>query len=520
MMKNIDFIVIGSGASGSAFSWKMSKAGAKVVCIEQGDFVSNKSYPKKKKDIEVAALKEWNWNPNIRKNKFDYPIDNSNSPIHPLMYNSVGGSTLHYTAHTPRLRPSDFKVKTLDNISFDWPISYFDLEKFYDENDKIMGCSGISGDPGNPPRSERSFKPVPLGNDGEIIAKAIDRLNWHWWPSDNYVDSRDFKNNWKFYGSHALMDRKSISSTDKNYTSESIKMGAIILTNCRVNKIILDNKNKAKGVSYIKDGKEFKLEGKNIVLASNAIGTPRILMMSSTKDHEDGLGNSSGLLGKNLMFHPYAFIRGQFQGDNKFFYGPNANILMSQQFYETDTNKDFYRGFSLQMVRNNGPAFSALELNWGEDHHKEFKEFFGNSVGFSIIAEDLPEETNCISLNYKDRDSDGLPGVSINYSVSQNSRKILDFGLRKSKDILLEAGANKIFETPLMRYAGWHLMGTAKMGDNPKNSVTNRYGRLHDIENIYVVDGSLFVTSGSVNPTPTIQALALYVAENIIKEGV
>ena len=355
MMKNIDFIVIGSGASGSAFSWKMSKAGAKVVCIEQGDFVSNKSYPKKKKDIEVAALKEWNWNPNIRKNKFDYPIDNSNSPIHPLMYNSVGGSTLHYTAHTPRLRPSDFKVKTLDNISFDWPISYFDLEKFYDENDKIMGCSGISGDPGNPPRSERPFKPVPLGKDGEIIAKAIDRLNWHWWPSDNYVDSRDFKNNWKFYGSHALMDRKSISSTDKNYTNEAVKMGLIILTNCRVNKIILDNKNKAKGVSYIKEGKEFKLEGKNIVLASNAIGTPRILMMSSTKDHEDGLGNSSGLLGKNLMFHPYAFIRGQFQGDNKFFYGPNANILMSQQFYETDTSKDFYRGFSLQMVRNNGP---------------------------------------------------------------------------------------------------------------------------------------------------------------------
>ena len=156
-----------------------------------------------------------------------------------------------------------------------------------------------------------------------------------------------------------------------------------------------------KNGKLIKDGKEFELKGDNVVLASNAIGTPRILLMSSTVNHENGLGNSSGLLGKNLMFHPYAFIRGQFEGDNKFFYGPNANILMSQQFYETDTRRDFYRGFTLQMVRNNGPAFSSIELDWGEDHHNEFKDFFGNSIGFSIIAEDLPETTNFVSLDKK-----------------------------------------------------------------------------------------------------------------------
>ena len=94
-------------------------------------------------------------------------------------------------------------------------------------------------------------------------------------------------------------------------------------------------------------------------------------------------------------------IRDRFEGDNKFFYGPNANILMSQQFYETDTRRDFYRGFTLQMVRNNGPAFSSIELDWGENHHNEFKDFFGNSIGFSIIAEDLPETTNFVSLDKK-----------------------------------------------------------------------------------------------------------------------
>ncbi len=169
------------------------------------------------------------------------------------------------------------------------------------------------------------------------------------------------------------------------------------------------------------------------------------------------------------------------------------------------------------MVRNNGPVYTALELDWGDNHHKDFKKSFGNTVGFSIIAEDLPEETNYISLNYKNLDSDGLPGISVNYNLSTNSRKILDFAMRKTKELLMEAGAEILYETPLMRYAGWHLMGTAKMGEDSKNSVTNKYGKLHDSENIYIVDGSLFVTSASVNPTPTIQALALYVAENLIR---
>ena len=122
-------------------------------------------------------------------------------------------------------------------------------------------------------------------------------------------------------------------------------------------------------------------------------------------------------------------------------------------------------------------------------------------------------------IDKNNRDSDGLPGVSINYNVSQNSRKILDFALKRTKEVLDEAGAEYLYENPLMRYAGWHLMGTAKMGLDSKNSVTNEFGRMHDLENVYIVDGSLFVTSASVNPTPTIQALSLYIADNIIRSG-
>ncbi len=515
----IDYLVIGSGASGAAFSWKLSKNGAKVVCLEQGEFIDYDSYPKNKNTLEIDGFTKWNWNPNFRENKFDYPINNQNSPIHPLMYNSVGGSTIHWTAHTPRFHPSDFKVKTLDGVADDWPINYFDLEKYYDENDIMMGCSGISGDPANPPRTKRPLPPVPLGDDGEIIAKAFDKLNWHWWPSDNYVDSNYFKNKWEFIGSHALMDRASVSSTDNKYWPEAKKYGARIISGARVKKIITNNEQRATGVEYIKNGREISINANNIVIACNAIGTARLLLMSSSRNHQNGLGNSSGLVGKNLMFHPYSFIRGRFEGENKFFNGPTANILMSQQFYETDKNRGFVRGFSLQMVRNHGPAMTALELGWGENHHEQFSESFGNILGFSIIAEDLPEEENYISLDNRSKDSDGLPGVKINYELSENSRKILDFAIEKTDEVLKEAGAKFTFNTPLMRQAGWHLMGTAKMGNNPEESVVNKSGKMHDLENVYIIDGSLFVTSASVNPTPTIQAISLMIAENLSKNG-
>ena len=128
-------------------------------------------------------------NPNKRKLPEDYPVNNDDSAIEPVMFNGVGGSTILWAAHTPRLHPSDFRVKTLDGVADDWPISYEDLEPWYDLNDHVMGCAGIAGDPANPPRSERPMTPIPLGKDGEMLAGAFDRLGWHWWPSDNYVNS-------------------------------------------------------------------------------------------------------------------------------------------------------------------------------------------------------------------------------------------------------------------------------------------------------------------------------------------
>ena len=231
----------------------------------------------------------------------------------------------------------------------------------------MMGCSGINGDPANPPRSERPMPPMPLGDDGERIAKAADRLGWHWWPSDTYQASEDYKGRvgWNNHGTFASKKQwKSVASTDVTYINPAVKNGLEVRTKCSVQNISVDNSGKLMGLIYI-DGKGnqcFQEAGK-VILACNGIGTPRILLNSKSKNFPDGLANSSGLLGKNLMFHPYASVNGYFEEDVNYTLGPLANIIIVQEFYETDPKRNFVRGYSFQMSRSNGPAHTALGLS-------------------------------------------------------------------------------------------------------------------------------------------------------------
>ena len=130
-------------------------------------------YPTTRNDWELKARTTWNIDPNVRGLPEDYPVNDSESDISPLMFNAVGGSTIHWTAHTPRFHPSDFRVKSFDGVADDWPLTYEELEPWYDLNDRMMGCSGISGDPANPPRSERPMPPLPLGPDGEALGPGV-----------------------------------------------------------------------------------------------------------------------------------------------------------------------------------------------------------------------------------------------------------------------------------------------------------------------------------------------------------
>ena len=494
-----------------------------ILCLEQGDWVKPTDYPSNGRDWEARLFSDFAVNPNRRARPTDYPINDDNSPIKVVNFNGVGGSTIMYTAHFPRLHPSDFKVRTLDGVADDWPIDYATLEPFFAENDRMMGVSGLAGDPAYPPKAP-PMPPLPLGKSGARFGKAMNQLGWHWWPSDTTIATTDYDGRGRCINlGHCTPGcaQGAKASTDITYWPHAIRAGVELRTMCRVREITTDEHGMASGVIYYDaKGEEQFQAAEVVIIACNGVGTPRLMLNSVSARFPNGIANSSGLVGKNLMFHPYALTYGYVDEPLDGNHGPPL-CLWSQQFYETDPSRDFVRGYTFQFGRGVGAIMEAIvssnagRLAWGEDHHRSYRKLVNRRIGLSAICEDLPEEHNRVTLDPVLKDSSGIPASKLDYTISANSHKMMQHGIARAKEILNAAGASNIcVESPILN-GGWHLLGTARMGTDPARSVVNEWGRCHDVKNLFIVDGSIWVTSGGVNPTSTIQALALYIADSI-----
>ena len=519
----VDVLVIGAGASGAAFTWSLAKDGFDVLCLEQGGWMDPSAYTTTHDDWELHRQTDFSPDPNVRGLDVDYPVNNQDSPIAPLMYNAVGGSTIHWSAHFPRFHPSDFRVRTLDGVADDWPINYEQLEPFFDLNDSIMGVSGITGDPAYPPKSPRQTPPIPLGKVGDTMAAGFEKLGWHWWPSDSAIISAPFDGRGACNNCGPCdigCTRRAKASTDINYWPKAIAAGAKLEISARVREITLNPDGTARGaIFYDADGNVQEQRAKNVVLGCNGIGTPRLLLNSASAMHPDGLSNSSGLVGKNLMFHPYSIVSGIFDEDMESYAGPNGCSIISQEFYETDPSRGFVRGYAFQIARGAGPVTTAQggmgagPIPWGGNHRASFDRLFGRNAVIAVIGEDLPELHNQVTIDPELTDSDGIPAPKVTYKMSDNSIKLMAHGMARGEEAMTAAGAIDVKINPLLRRGGWHLLGTARMGNDPANSVVDSLGRSHDVKNLFIIDGSVFVTAGAVNPTPTIQAVALHIAD-------
>ena len=518
-------MIIGAGASGAAAAWSLGKAGFKVVILEQGDWVDYAEAPAAKDTWEVIRQRDWNPNPNFRINAADYPVNVDDTPIHPLMYNAVGGSTIMWSCHNPRFRPSDFKVQSLDGVGADWPISYEDLAPFYELNDRMSGVSGLAGDPAFPEREPRPMPPIPLGKGPEKIAKACNALGWHWWPADIQINATpygDGRGECNHCGPCELgCPFGAKGSTDFTYVPLAQKYDVEMVTGARVFEIETDHDGRATGAAYFdRNGETRRVRADVVIIAANGIGTPRLMLMSQSRAHPNGLANSSDALGRHLMFHPVAVVTGLFDDPLDGYRGITACSIASQEFYETDPDRDFVRGYMIQMLRHHGPLLTALQsygvpIGWGKDHHRRFVEVFNHTVAAGVVAEDLPNPDNRVTLDPELTDTSGLPAPKVAYQYDDNAKKMVAHGIARSEELMRTAGAKEVHVIPEVQQAGFHLMGTARIGDNRANSVVNGWGQTHDVENLFVIDGSVFASAAAVNPTSTIQAFALRAAAHI-----
>lgn len=520
---HVDVLIIGAGASGAAAAWNLADTKMRIVCLEQGDWMNPADYPSTTRDYEGRSFGEYSFSPNRRGRDTDYPINDDHSPIKIANFNGVGGGTVLYAGHYPRFHPSDFRVQSLDGVADDWPINYQTLEPFYDRDDVMTGVSGLDGDPAYPPK-KAMMPPLPLGRAGTTVANGFNAQGWHWWPSDSAIATRQYEGRDRCINLGACLSgcaQGAKASTDITYWPAAIRAGVELRTRARVEQITVDENNRATGaIYYDSNGARIHIGAEVVILAMNGIGTPRILLNSVSTNFPNGLANSSGLVGRNLMFHPYASISGVFEEAQDGYRGP-VDCLWSQEFYETSDDHDFLRGYTFEMTRGRGPVSTAISgmgsarIPWGKEHHAAYRSLHNRITGMVAICEDLPELHNTVTLDCELKDSHGIPAPRIDYTLSDNSIAMLQHAVARASEVLRAAGAVDIMSEAPLAVGGWHLMGTARMGLDPDNSVVNEWGRSHDVRNLFVVDGSLFVTSAGVNPTRTIQALALYITDTM-----
>ena len=523
-----DVLIVGAGPSGAVTALRLAQEGFRVTVLEQGDWPDYSKATVTDPSFALTADRDWGWNPNVRAGFADYPVEESDSDITALMWNGVGGGSVVYAAQWQRNMPSDFRVRTLDGVADDWPFTYEDLEPYYVRVERDFGVSGLAGDTAFPPGDGPPLPPVPIGRMGKRVARAHNQLGWHWWPAPLAIATR------RYGPLNPCVQRATClqacadgakGTVDITHWPKAIELGVELITHARVRKLTMRPDGLVAGAIYLDaDGNEHEVRAGATVLAANGIGTPRLLLLSADDRHPDGLANSSGLVGKRLMMHPFGTVVGLFEDDLASMQGPWGQHIHSLEFYETDADRGFVRGAKWGLQPTGGPLKMTTDYPWGAENaiwgrgfHDNVRKRLGHSAMWGIIAEDLPEEHNRVVLDPVNSDPQGVPAAKIHYRMSENSRRLMHFHEERARESLEVAGAYETTVAPFIRQTGWHLLGTAKMGDDPRESVVDGWGRTHDIPNLFIFDGSTWPTSAGMNPTATIMAMALRSAERLIE---
>jgi choline dehydrogenase-like flavoprotein len=525
-----DVLVIGSGMGGAVASRVLAEAGLRVVCLEQGGWTRPETRPHAEPDWEWRRLTSFHTSPNIRARAEDYPVDTHDELT--LMWNAVGGSTGVFTATWPRFRPSDFRKGTEHGCQPDWPFSYEDLAPWFDQHDIDCGVSGMLGDPAIPPRGQFQTPPLRHAGVAEAAAAGFDRLGWHWWPMPCAIISEPYDNRPACNlcgGCQSGCPRGSLADASVTHWPKAIAAGAELRTNARVARIETDEQGRASGAVYIdRMTKTQHFQAADVViLAANGVGTPRLLLNSASSRFPDGLANSSGMVGRHLMHHGLALVEIWTDRPLETHKGNTSAALISEEFAETDVSRGFINGFTMHVVRMNGASYqahgahSANVAPWGAEHHRWFRSHFDHGFAVLLVGDDLPLPENRVTLSDTLVDSDGLPAPKIDYTLHPNDVRMMEFSIERALDLAKAVDAVDVkvqrYSVPGRGYSppAWHLLGTCRLGSDPRDSVVNQWGQSWDVPNLYLMDGSELPTGGAVNPTSTIGTVVLRASSHL-----
>ena len=560
--KEYDVIIVGSGAGGGMATKVLSEAGHSVAVVEAGPYFDPA-------DPTTMTQLKWAWQSPRRgagTTRFfgDYDQAYGGWEIDGEPYTQgddtdfrwfrsrmLGGRTNHWGRISLRFGPDDFKKKSIDGLGDDWPISYDDIKPYYDKVDKLIGVFGSKENMYNEP--DGFFLPAPKPRLHELFyINAARKSNVKVMPSRLSVLTKRLNTdrgvcyycNGCARSCNVYADFSSGSCLI--FPAQKSTGQVDLFVNSMVRTVTTNEEGKATGVSFIDkdENKEYKLKGKVVILAASACSSARILLNSKSKQHPNGLGNSSDLVGKYLhdstggdmmAFIPELINRKTYNEDGV------GGMHVYSPWWLNNKKLDFPRGYHIEVwgglgAPSYGTGFNVNSFNkffginkaggYGDVLRSDMKKYYGSTIGLSGRGESVAMKSNYCEIDPNKVDKYGVPTLRFNYQWTDNEIKQAKHMQDTFEEIIHNMGAISLWNKPGkesnygLTKPGQiiHEVGTTRMGSDPKDSVVNEFERLHDVSNVYVVDAGPFVSQADKNPTWTIMALAMRSSEHIVKE--
>lgn len=537
--QEVDFVIVGSGAAGGVLARELSEAGFSIVVLEQGPHLRPEDF--RHDELMYKYYDDLTWGPRQGHPQTFRETENETASLTGnamLNYaHNVGGSSVHFAANYWRFREVDFIERSLlgpiEGTNFaDWPITYQDLEPYYTRVDWEIGVSGIEG-PSDPPRSKGyPCPPMPVQSPGVLLERGGKKLGLHPYPAPVAILSQAHNERppcmhcgfcWGF-GCEISAKSSSLAAM----IPLALATGRCeIRTLCTASRIETNDAGRATGVSYWdENGAQQLQKARAVVLAANGAESPRLLLLSESSRFPDGLANSSGMVGKNLMFNGWSWTVGKFEHPvNAHKSIPTTRVI--HDYYSLDPALGFYGGGGIDSrCASDGTPISSADWagppdgpRWGEEYKQSLRQIFTHTAAFVGHTTTLPLSSNNVSLDPTVRDRWGRPALRTTHQYHPHDLQTMSFFEDRSEDLMEAAGATQTWGATAENgpSPSSHLLGTCRMGNDPENSVVDKFHRAHDVPNLFICDGSSLVTSGRGQPTMTIQALAFRAAEHIAK---
>ncbi len=514
MDARFDAVVVGAGAAGSLVAAKLATAGKRTLVLDAGpgwttaDLVSS--------PIWARRLK---WDPGTSASGGAQPIN--------VGFNAgygLGGAALHHYACWFRLHPEDFRMQSLYGRGQDWPITYADLRPFYDRVQREVGISGdAAAEVWRPEGDPYPMPPLDVSAQGRIVAKGFEAVGLRTAPMPQAINSVAYNgrpaclyDGWCDAGCPI----GALANPLITYLPQAVQAGAEVRPGSTATRIVLGaHADRIAGVTYADaSGEEHRIEAAVIVLATSSVQTPRLLLASATDRFPGGIANRSGTVGRGMTAHVSGDALGLFPDETEPYRGITGGSLLCQDNYDRKAKAGYFGSYQWLIARVFKPTDLLGVANtrpevFGAALHGFMRRAAKHLGGVTLLGEDLPDPENRVVLG-AGRDRFGVPRAQLTHRYAPDTLRLHAVAMKEGERVLRAAGASEAWAAPM---AQQHILGGTAMGTDGARSVANGFGQAHDHENLFVTGAGLFPTSGAVNPTFTVCALALRTVDYIIR---